>query len=356
MKVSKEKIGLAIAGGIVGLSAVILTIFGNPKNMGFCIACFVRDMAGAVKMHSASVVQYMRPEIIGIIFGSFLISLFKGEFKPRGGSSPFTRFILGFFVMIGALTFLGCPLRMVLRLAGGDLNALVALFGFAAGIGIGCIFISKGFSLGRAYKQNTLEGVTLPVVNVVFLVALIAFPSILAFSESGPGIMHAPILLSLLIGVLVGAIAQRTRLCMAGGIRDVHLLKDWTLLLGSVMIFVVALIGNLITGSFKLGFTGQPVAQTNQVWNFLGMLLVGLASVLLGGCPLRQLIMAGEGNTDSAITVLGLFVGAAFAHNFKLVGNATETGPNIWGKSAVILGIVIALLIAFFNSKIKEEK
>ena len=45
MKVSKEKIGLAIAGGIVGLSAVILTIFGNPKNMGFCIACFVRDMA-----------------------------------------------------------------------------------------------------------------------------------------------------------------------------------------------------------------------------------------------------------------------------------------------------------------------
>ena len=60
--------------------------------------------------------------------------------------------------------------------------------------------------------------------------------------------------------------------------------------------------------------------------------------------------------TDSAITVLGLFVGAAFAHNFKLVGNATETGPNIWGKSAVILGIVIALLIAFFNSEIKEEK
>ena len=86
------------------------------------------------------------------------------------------------------------------------------------------------------------------------------------------------------------------------------------------------------------------------------MLLVGLESVLLGGCPLRQLIMAGEGNTDSAITVLGLFVGAAFAHNFKLVGNATENGPNVWGKSAVIIGIVIALLIAFFNSKIKEEK
>ena len=68
MKVSKEKIGLAVTGIIVGLSAVILTIFGNPKNMGFCIACFVRDMAGAVKLHSAAVVQYMRPEVIGIVF------------------------------------------------------------------------------------------------------------------------------------------------------------------------------------------------------------------------------------------------------------------------------------------------
>ena len=40
-------------------------------------------------------------------------------------------------VMIGALVFLGCPLRMVLRLAGGDLNALTAAIGFAVGIFIG---------------------------------------------------------------------------------------------------------------------------------------------------------------------------------------------------------------------------
>ena len=162
------------------------------------------------------------------------------------------------------------------------------------------------------------------------------------------------IIASLAAGLVVGIIAQRTRLCMAGGIRDVILLNDWTLLIGSVMIFVVALIGNLITGNFNLGFRGQPVAQTNQIWNFLGMLLVGLASVLLGGCPLRQLIMAGEGSSDSAITVLGLLVGGAVAHNFKLVGNATETGPNGWGKAAVIIGIIIALLIAWTNTRKQE--
>ena len=41
------------------------------------------------------------------------------------------RFILGIFAMIGALAFLGCPWRALLRLAGGDLNALVGISGLA---------------------------------------------------------------------------------------------------------------------------------------------------------------------------------------------------------------------------------
>ncbi len=351
----KPVIPLVIAGLIVGIFAVVLTANGNPKNMGFCIACFIRDTAGALKLHTAGVVQYVRPEIIGIVLGSFILSLLRGEFKPRGGSSPFTRFILGFFVMVGALCFLGCPLRMVLRLAGGDLNALTALVGFAAGIGVGCIFLNNGFSLGRAYKQNRIEGGAISGVTLVLFILFVAVPSLFAFSEKGPGSMHAPVFLSLVAGLLVGAAAQRTRLCMAGSIRDVILLRDPTLLTGSVAIFVAALAGNLITGNFNLGFTGQPVAQTNQVWNFLGMFLVGLASVLLGGCPLRQLVMAGEGSSDSAVTVLGLLTGAAFVHNFSLAGNATDNGPNTYGKIAVIAGIVVALVIAFVNSRRKEN-
>lgn len=356
MKITKEQRNLAIAGLVVGALAVILTAFGNPKNMGFCIACFVRDTAGALKLHNAGVVQYVRPEIIGIVLGSFIISLITGEFKPRGGSSPFTRFILGFFVMVGALSFLGCPLRMVLRLAGGDLNALVALFGFIGGVGVGCIFLNKGFSLGRAYKEKTVEGVAFPSVTIILFLLFVCIPSIFVFSEKGPGSMHAPIIMSLAAGLIVGVLAQRTRLCMAGGIRDVFLLNDWTLLIGSISIFVAALVGNLITGNFHLGFANQPVSQTNWLWNFLGMLLVGLSSVLLGGCPLRQLVMAGEGSSDSAVTVLGLLVGAAFVHNFSLAGNATENGPNGYGKAAVIIGIVIALAIAYFNSRNGEDK
>ena len=84
------------------------------------------------------------------------------------------------------------------------------------------------------------------------------------------------------------------------------------------------------------------------LWNCLGMLLVGFGCVLLGGCPLRQLVLSGEGNSDSAVTVLGLIVGAAFAHNFGLASSAN--GPTGAGKIAVIVGIVVVALIACLNT------
>ena len=115
-----EKGTIVVAGGVIGLIAAILVFFGNPANMGFCIACFLRDTTGALGLHSAAAVQYIRPEIIGLVLGACIISLAKKEFRPRGGSAPVTRFTLGAFVMIGCLMFLGCPFRMILRLAGGD--------------------------------------------------------------------------------------------------------------------------------------------------------------------------------------------------------------------------------------------
>lgn len=340
----QEKRNLIIAGSIFGVLAVGLVALGNPANMGFCIACFYRDLAGSLGLHSAGVVQYARPEIMGLILGSFVISLIKGEFKSRGGSSPVLRFIIAFFVMIGALVFLGCPFRMILRLAGGDLNALVALFGFASGIGVGGILLNKGFSLGRSYTQAKAEGTAFSAAAFVMVVIAVFLPMLLKASTSGPGSQHAPILISLAAGLIVGSLAQRTRLCMAGGIRDIFLFKDPTLLLGSAAVLVVALILNLATGSFKLGFTGQPIAHTQWLWNFLGMGLVGYGSVLLGGCPLRQTILAGEGNSDSAVTVLGFLAGAAVSHNFGLASSGQ--GATTAGKIATLVGFAVITLIA----------
>ena len=352
---SREKIQIIIAGAVIGVIAVVLVLLGNPANMGFCIACFIRDTAGALGLHRAGAVQYLRPEIIGIILGSFLLSLGRKEFSPRGGSSPMTRLVLGFFAMIGCLMFLGCPFRMILRMAGGDLNAILGLVGFAAGIGCGILYLKRGYSLKRTYRLPASEGSALPAVAAFLLILLVAAPSLLLFSEegAGPGAKHAAVYVSLLAGILVGGLAQRTRLCMVGGIRDAILFKEFKLLLGFVAVFAAALVMNLILTAansgtyFKLGFESQPVAHMDGLWNALGMLLVGFACVLLGGCPLRQLVLAGEGNTDSALTVVGLLLGAAFAHNFGLASSAN--GPTDNGKIAVIIGLVVVIAIGECN-------
>ena len=352
----KEKTTIVVAGVLVGVISAMLVFFGNPANMGFCIACFLRDTTGALGLHSAAAVQYIRPEIIGLVLGACIVSLITKEFRPRGGSAPVTRFTLGAFVMIGCLMFLGCPFRMILRLAGGDGNAIFGLVGFVAGILTGTFFLKKGYTLKRSYKMPKLEGAVYPAFQIVVLILLVAAPAFIHFTEpeGGPGAKHAAILISLAAGVIVGILAQRTRLCMVGGIRDAVLFGEYKLLFGFVAILVSALIMNVALGFFHPGFVGQPIAHTDGLWNALGMYLAGFGCILLGGCPMRQLILSGEGNTDSVVTVLGLMAGAAFAHNFGLASSAD--GPTANGKIAVVIGIVVVAAIAVINSMRKEGK
>ena len=140
--------GIILIGAVIGILAPLLQKRGNPPNMGICVACFERDIAGAIGLHREAVVQYIRPEIIGFIIGSMAAALIFKDFKARTGSAPFVRFILGIFAMIGALVFLGCPWRSLLRLAGGDMNAVLGIIGLTAGIAIGDQFLKYGYNLG----------------------------------------------------------------------------------------------------------------------------------------------------------------------------------------------------------------
>ena len=361
MNLSDSKAKLLIAGLLVGAAAAVLAFYGNPANMAFCIACFVRDMAGSLGLHQAAAVQYARPEIIGLVLGAFLISVATGEFRSNGGSSPMTRFILGMVIMVGSLIFLGCPLRMVIRMSAGDLNAWIALIGFAAGVATGCAALKMGFSLGRAYETKPLSGAVLPVMMAGIFI-LLTCTTLLKFSESGPGSKHAPILISLAGGLIVGALAQKSRMCFAGGIRDIILVKSFDLITVIVGIFAVMLVFNLATGRFVLSMnTPGIIAHSDSLWNILGMYAVGFAAVLAGGCPLRQLILAGQGSSDSAVTVLGLFAGAALCHNFGLASSGTalnaETNEIVQGavtangKIACIICIAVCFVIAFSNRR-----
>ena len=132
-----------------------------------------------------------------------------------------------------------------------------------------------------------------------------------------------------------------------------------TILLG---IFIVMTGYNIATNNFAFVAFG-PVAHAQNLWNILGLYVVGFAAVLLGGCPARQLVLAGQGSADSVVTVLGMFVGAAAAHNFGLAasGAAKATaeaeavigGPGPAGKIAVLVAIVYLFIVAITNIRKK---
>ncbi len=366
MNLADSKKKLALAGVVCGLVAACLAYFGNPANMAFCIACFVRDMAGSLGMHQAEAVQYARPEIIGLVCGAFIISIATKEYRSVAGSSPLIRFVLGIVIMIGSLVFLGCPLRMVIRMSAGDLNAWVALIGFILGVSTGAFALKKGFSLGRSHETNQASGAVLPIIMVGILILALC-TSLLKASTAGPGSMHAPIILSLIGGLVFGAFAQKSRMCFAGSIRDVVLMKNFDLLTVIGGLFVVMLIFNLAMGKFVVGFdTPGVIAHSEFIWNILGMYAVGFAAVLAGGCPLRQLILAGQGSSDAAVTVLGLFFGAALCHNLGLAASGTAMNAETQqivpgavpmnGKVACVICIVVCFVIAFTNKRETAKK
>jgi len=349
--------GIIGVGAFIGVFASLLQKWGNPGNMGICVACFERDIAGAIGLHRAAVVQYLRPEIIGFVLGSLLAAYLFKEFRPRVGSAPIVRFVLGVFAMIGALVFLGCPWRALLRLAGGDGNAIFGLLGLIGGIWIGTRFLKSGYNLGRTEKTYVSVGWMLPLIMIGFFVILLIFPQvqgeaksgILFYSVKGPGSMHAPIIVSLVVGLGIGFLAQRSRFCTMGAFRDLILFREAHLFTGLATLAAFAFLTNLIVGQFHPGFVKQPVAHTMGIWNFGGMVLAGFAFCLAGGCPGRQLFLAGEGDGDAAVFVLGMIVGAGFSHNFGLASTPTGVGPH--GIAAVIIGMLVCLFIGFTMRK-----
>jgi len=356
--------GLVIVGLIVGVAASLLVEWGNPPNMGICTACFERDIAGAVGLHRFAPAQYLRPEIPALVLGALFAAVVFGEFRPRGGSAPMLRFTLGVFAMIASLVFLGCTWRALLRLAGGDGTALAGLAGMVVGIAAGSWFLRRGFTLGSTRPVVNAGGLVMPGLMALLLALLLAGASLgtgrpLFASDKGPGAMHAPVVASLVVGLLIGALAQRSRFCTIGAIRDIMLIRNGRMLGGVAAMVVGALTVNLVLGQFNGAMAAAPIAHSNHLWNFLSMVLASLAFCLSGGCPGRHLFLCGEGNTDSAVFVTGMIVGAAVVHNWALAGSPDRAadgvlqmgGPGLQGKIAVGVGLAFCVVLGFTAKK-----
>ena len=342
----KNSFWFIVAGGTLGALGALLVYLGNPGNMGICAACFLRDTAGALGFHRAGVVQYVRPEIIGLIAGGFIASLFwTKEFGATTGSSPFLKFFLGAFAMIGCLVFLGCPWRAFLRLGGGDMTAISGLAGLVAGVFCGFLFKKRGYETSPEIRVNAALGALPLIIGALLLAASVLGLKVgengaLFASVKGPGSQHAPVFASFALAAIVGVFMHKSKFCSVGAFSRAFR-GDFSMLWGAVSVAAFASVVNAALGQYKLGFEDQPIAHTDYVYNFIGMALAGLCFSLSEGCPGKHLVQAGAGNLSSAVFVLGMGAGAGFAHNFMLASSAK--GIMQYAPWALALGFAFAI-------------
>lgn len=337
--------------GVVGILAAVLVLLGNPGNMGLCGACFLRDTGGAFGLMAGEGPKIFRPELAGLVFGGFLLRLAQRRFEGRVGSYAGPRFFLGMFMGMGALVFLGCPFRMLQRLGGGDLNAVVGLFGFIVGVGVGLVCERLGYTAGKTAPVGAPAGIPAVLLAggglTLFLLGMAPF-------GPGPGDVdgppHAYWLSAIGIALVAGLLLSLTGFCAVSAGRQVYT-GPRRMLVGAALLVAAYAATAAVTGRFSAGFGGQPVAHTEHLWNALAMILVGLTGVLAGGCPVRQVVLAGEGNGDALVTAAGILVGAVLAHPLGLA--SSPAGTTSGGRIAVLIGLALcigyAAALAFVN-------
>lgn len=327
-------------GALLGAFGVLLSVWGNPENSGICVSCFIENSAGALGLHDNQNMQYLRPELIGFVLGSTASAIMYREFNSRGGSAPLSRLFLGIFMIFGCAVFIGCPIKLFLRFTAGDMTASAGVIGLIAGVWFGLKGLSKGVELERPRQGAANGGFLIPALFGLFLLIYFIRPGFLLASSKGSASQHAPWLIALASGVGLGVLAQRSRFCITGSIRDTLLMGlRISAIWGLLAFLLVSFVATIATGRFHPGLYGQPGAHLDFVWSFLGMGLVGWVSVLIGGCPFRQLVKAGEGDADAGLVVIGMFIGGALAQSWGIA--STAAGATFYGKIAILTGFAV---------------
>jgi uncharacterized membrane protein YedE/YeeE len=121
---------------------------------------------------------------------------------------------------------------------------------------------------------------------------------------------------SLLIGLVLGYLGQRSRMCFVGGLRDFILVRDTALLKGLLAFALAAWVAfplaRIVTGVALDPPIGADVVTV--LLTIAGGFGVGYVSTLANGCPLRQHVLAAQGVTSALTYLAGFFAGAIVFH------------------------------------------
>ncbi len=340
---------LLFYGVAFGVVAASLSLAGNPVNTGICISCFMVNIAGALGLHSQVSSAYLRPEILAIVIGSFIVAFASGDFRPRRTSLPLLKFAGGAFMIWGSEVFIGCPIKMLLRIAGGGLTAVFGAAGLVVGVLLAVFFLKEGVLLFETESAADYKGVVAPLSS--FFLIFASSSGIYAFASGfvGSSARHAPFAIALAAGLLVGVIGQRTRFCITGSIEKGILTRSFIEVSAVLGFLLGAFVLNVSTGRFVPSYLLEPGAHTDLFWAFASLGMVGFGAVFLGGCPFRQLVLSGEGDVGAFWVVLGMLAGAGLA--VRLGISSSADGVTYAGKLAVLFGWIFFLVLALVGMK-----
>lgn len=141
--------------------------------------------------------------------------------------------------------------------------------------------------------------------------------------------IYAVPVVTLMLGLLIGYLAQRSGYCSIGGFRDYFLFRHTRILSGFLTLIVASFFGYLLfwfltpaaMEHFFWAATSNPwspvpgapsglVPAAYLIFAVIPGFFVGFICVLLGGCPIRQTVMASEGSYKAGFFFLGMCVGS----------------------------------------------
>jgi len=157
------------------------------------------------------------------------------------------------------------------------------------------------------------------------------------------------------MSMLMGFLAQRSRMCFVAGVRDYILVRDRELLIGMFSFLITLWILTSLLYAFNILRSGTPeygepairtsvekigtyslsVGNLNTLFQkgptggigllltsrflyvtLIGGLVIGLVSTLAGGCVLRQHVLLAQGSMDALLFILGFYCAVVIYYGF----------------------------------------
>ncbi len=115
------------------------------------------------------------------------------------------------------------------------------------------------------------------------------------------------------VGLLFGAVVQRSRFCLVAAVSNLVLVKDHSQLHAYVATLGVAIIGTSVLehgGWVAVADSAYRAPSLNWGGAVLGGLVFGFGAMLAGGCATRTVVRVAEGNLGALVALFGFAAGS----------------------------------------------